>query len=82
MTNKLWDRNRERLRELLKELRKDSAGLTQVELSRKINKPQSYVSKYETGERNLDYIEITEICEAIGVTMEEFNQLYEEKIKS
>ena len=29
-------------------------------------KPQSYVSKYETGERRLDVIEFLEVADAIG----------------
>ena len=78
MANKLWDEDREKLRALLKDLRKD-AGLTQVELSNALGKPQSYVSKYETGERKLDYVEINDICKVLGVSMEKFNKLYEKK---
>jgi len=78
MANKPWDEDREKLRLLLKELRKD-AGLTQVELSDALGKPQSYVSKYETGERNLDYIEINDICKVLDISMEKFNRLYEKK---
>jgi hypothetical protein len=81
MANKPWDEGREKLRELLKDLRKNEAGLTQVELSDALGKPQSYVSKYETGERNLDYVEITEICEALGVSMERFNKLFKERTR-
>ena len=76
MTNRPWDEDREKLRVLLKELRKN-AGLTQVELSDVLDKPQSYVSKYETGERKLDYVEINDICKALGIPMERFNSLYE-----
>ena len=32
--------------------------MTQVELARRLNKPQSYVSKVETFERRLDVIEL------------------------
>ncbi len=77
MTNKSWDKNREKLRELLKELRTNEAGLTQIELSKALGKPQSYVSKYENGERKLDYVEVREICQALGVSMQKFNNLYE-----
>ena len=79
MSNRLWDDNREKLRALLKELRKHEADLTQSELSELLNKPQSYVSKYETGERKLDYVEVTDICKALGVSMEKFNKLYEKR---
>jgi transcriptional regulator with XRE-family HTH domain len=81
MANKSWDRDREILRVLLKDLRKNEADLTQNQLSELLGKPQSYVSKYETGERKLDYVEITDICKAIGVSMKKFNDLYEKKTK-
>ena len=57
---------RRRLRDLLVASRRQK-GLNQGEVARKLGKPQSYVSKYETGERRLDVIEFIEIAEAIGV---------------
>ncbi len=77
MTNKLWDEDRKKLRELLKELRTEEAELTQVELSKALGRPQSYVSKYENGERKLDYVEIREICQVLGISMQKFNKRYE-----
>jgi len=44
-----------------------SVNLTQVELSKKLSRPQSFVSKYEHGERRLDVIEFIEIAECIGI---------------
>lgn len=44
---------------------RDSANLTQTQLSELLEKPQSYVSKYERGERRLDVIEFLEICRQI-----------------
>jgi len=41
-------RERQQLQELLRQLRKD-AGLRQIDLAVRLNKPQSYVSKYESG---------------------------------
>jgi transcriptional regulator with XRE-family HTH domain len=47
------------------ELRKE-AGLTQVELARRLGRPQSYVSKYERGERRLDVVEFLAVARALG----------------
>ena len=43
------------------------AGLTQQALADKLGKPQSFVAKYEVGERRIDVIEFMRICDAIGV---------------
>jgi transcriptional regulator with XRE-family HTH domain len=43
-------------------------GLTQSEVAVRLRKPQSYVSKYESGERRLDVIEFLEVCEAMSVS--------------
>lgn len=82
MTNSPWDRDRETLREILKSLRLETGELTQVQLSEKLGKPQSYVSKYETGERKLDFVEIAIICSVLGLSMEAFGKLYDKKIAS
>lgn len=34
------------------------AGLTQEEVAKELNKPQSYVSKVESGERRIDVVEL------------------------
>ncbi|MFT8783593.1 helix-turn-helix domain-containing protein [Acetobacter syzygii] len=42
-------------------------GLTQTTLAERLGKPQSYVAKYETGERRIDVIEFLDITDAIGI---------------
>lgn len=54
----------QRLLELLREARND-AELTQVDVSRKLKRHQSFVSKYEQGERRLDLVEFLEVADAI-----------------
>jgi len=56
---------RARLQDILIEKR-NAAGLTQVALAKLLRRPQSFVSKYETGERRLDVIELIEVAEALG----------------
>ena len=55
----------ERLRLLLIEAREE-AGLTQVELGKKLHRPQSFISKIERGLRSVDVVEFIEIARAIG----------------
>lgn len=42
-------------------------GLTQADVAARLGKPQSFVSKYESGERRLDVIEFIEVCEALKI---------------
>ena len=39
--------------------------ITQVQLARALKKPQSYISKYESGERRLDLIEVLMVLRAL-----------------
>jgi transcriptional regulator with XRE-family HTH domain len=52
----------ERFLEKLRAARLD-AGLTQADVCRKLRRPQSFLSKIESGERRLDVIELQEIAE-------------------
>lgn len=51
--------------ELLIEAR-DRAGLTQQQLAKRLGKHQSFIAKYEGGERRLDVLEFVTIARAIG----------------
>ncbi len=54
----------ERFLALLKGARK-TAGLTQAEVAGRLRKPQSFVAKYENGERRLDLLEFVAVCRAL-----------------
>ena len=56
---------------LLRQLRLD-ANLRQVDLADRLGLPQSFVSKYESGERRLDILELRTVCKAVGVTLGQF----------
>ena len=43
-----------------------AAGVTQVDLARRLGRPQSFVSKYEQGERRLDFVEFVMICKLLN----------------
>jgi transcriptional regulator with XRE-family HTH domain len=42
------------------------AGIRQQALARKLGKPQSFVAKYEGGERRIDVVEFIAIARALG----------------
>jgi transcriptional regulator with XRE-family HTH domain len=60
------ERVNEQLRALLAQARV-AAGLTQLALAQKLGRPQSFVSKYEHGERRLDVGELIEVAIALGL---------------
>ena len=68
-----------RFLKLLKQVRLE-AGLTQVELAKKLETPHSRISDYERGERRLDLIQMRQYCEAIGLTLREFVDRFEEML--
>lgn len=47
-------------------------GLTQTQIAAKLDKPPSYVAKYELGERRLDVLEFLDVAAAIGFDPAEF----------
>ncbi len=66
-------------RELLKDLRVQQ-GLSQRDLASKLKVPQSYVSKYETGERRLDFVETVHVCGVLGIGIAEFAKMFAERV--
>lgn len=52
----------------LKAARK-AKGLTQAQVGERLGRPQSYVNKYETGERRLDVIEFLDVATALGTNV-------------
>lgn len=80
MSNKIVDVQNVVLQEILTNLRAD-AQLTQKQLSKQLNRPQSYVSKYESGERKLTLMEIRSIVISCGSNLETFVATFEEELK-
>lgn len=72
-------RQREQLLLLLKELRQKSA-IRQVDMAKLLNVPQSFVSKYESGTRQLDILELRQICKILGISLNDFVKKLEERI--
>lgn len=68
-----------RYQDLIKKLidLRESKNVTQVELARRLNKPQSYVSKIEILERRLDVIELMDWLEVMNTNVKDFLSFYD-----
>ncbi|SHQ49067.1 helix-turn-helix domain-containing protein [Mycobacteroides abscessus subsp. bolletii] len=68
----------QRLCALLRQMR-SQAGLTQVQMAEQLGVPQSFVSKYESGERRLDVIELAHVAAAMGTTLVAIVEAWEQQ---
>lgn len=59
---------------------RQSAGITQVQLAKKIGQSQGFLSKIEIGDRRLDVIQLRTICHALGTTLPEFVTNLEQRL--
>lgn len=76
MKKSIWTPNHEWLCALLRKTREE-AGLTQENVAERLGKPQSFVSKYESGDRRLDLVELNEVCRAIGLPLSQLIDRFE-----
>lgn len=79
MEKSIYSIQHECLIKLLRQTRIEKK-LTQVGLARKIKQPQSFVSKYESGERRIDLVELRFICKALEISTDDFLKRFEEEI--
>jgi transcriptional regulator with XRE-family HTH domain len=66
MTKSLFADRYDQFRRLFIEAR-TAKDLSQRDLALRLDRPQSYVSKYERGERRLDVVEFLQIAEALEI---------------
>ena len=46
---------------------RQAAGIRQAELARMVGKTQTFVARFESGERRIDLVEAAALCEIYGV---------------
>jgi transcriptional regulator with XRE-family HTH domain len=63
---RLYAPRNQKLRQHLRDAR-ERLNITQQELANKLDRPQSFVSKFEIGERRLDVMEYVDVCEALSI---------------
>jgi transcriptional regulator with XRE-family HTH domain len=66
---------------LLRLIRQE-AGFSQGSLAAKLDKPQSFVSKTEIGERRIGYLELRDFCAACDLSVSEFDARFEKGERS
>src|ERR1044072_6593950 len=66
---------------LLRSLRVE-AGLTPSELASCLGTDETFISKYESGERRLDILELREVCQMIGIDFVAFIRRLDQDLKS
>lgn len=71
MASRATHAEKKRFLSLVRQMRVD-AGLRQADLARKLGEPQSFVSRYESGDRRLDVLELRHICGVLGVPLIDF----------
>jgi transcriptional regulator with XRE-family HTH domain len=80
MPKSIFSPEQEKLQKLLRQIRKE-AGLTQAELAKALGVPQSFVSKFESGERRLDLVELHHICKAVRISLTILVERFEKAIR-
>lgn len=66
MQKSIYSKRSKILRELIVRARK-RANLTQLEVAKRLNRPQSFIAKVEGGERRIDLIEFIELSDILGI---------------
>jgi transcriptional regulator with XRE-family HTH domain len=56
------------------------AGITQVEVAKRLKRTQPYVHKIETGQRRMDVVQLRDFCDVFGIDFVEFIVKYNEAV--
>jgi transcriptional regulator with XRE-family HTH domain len=80
MASKALAQQRKKVQAILRQARLE-AGLRQIDLAKRLLQPQSFVSKYESGERRLDLLELRQVCHAVGMSLPELIRRFEDDLE-
>src|SRR5437773_2244046 len=71
------DRRRQELLLALLRAVREEKGVHQADIAIALGHHQSFVSKYESGARRLDLLELKDVCDAVGIELAEFAKRFE-----
>ena len=74
-------KNKQVLQSLLRQAR-ETTGILQADLSKKLGRSQGFVSKYELGDRRLDLLDLADICDALNISLFELVKEFDHARKS
>jgi transcriptional regulator with XRE-family HTH domain len=60
---------------------REHANMTQNQLAQQLGTDQTAISKIETGERRLDFIELRNICNVLNIDLQSFILTFEAKLQ-
>ena len=81
MKKSLYSREQLVLQGLLRQIRL-AAGLKQDDVAARLKTYQTFVSKYEAGDKILDLPELRQVCNALDVSLVDFVKRYEELLRT
>ena len=79
MGRNIHSRERDVLVDLLRQVREE-AGLRQVDVAERLEVHQSFISRFESGERGIDLVELRRMVQALGMTLPAFVDRYEAEL--
>ncbi|MFV7436603.1 helix-turn-helix domain-containing protein [Pseudomonas vlassakiae] len=79
MTKAIYRREHMIFLQELKRMRVES-GMTQVQCSAALGRPQSFMSDVERGVRRLDMVQLRDLCQVLGSDLISFTKSFEEAL--
>ncbi|WP_095152346.1 helix-turn-helix domain-containing protein [Pseudomonas sp. Irchel s3b5] len=81
MPKTIYRREHAVLLALLKKYR-NAAGLTQAQCSKALERPQSFMSDVESGTRRLDIVQLRDLCEVLGIGLQDLIEEFERSLSA
>ena len=68
------------LGEIIRETRLNNTTMSQEELAEKVGLERTYISKIESGKKNVTIETLGVICEGLGIKLSDFFKIYDDRV--